>query len=637
MEANFPFRNCNFLKLARLMLKSRDSLEIVQPKVMKAPADTSPISNGDPVRRDSITSTAFPDQTRDPLKRPGLVLEAGSPQEIQVAGGSRESSARTPETSSNSSGLDQILNIQQKTIDRVLGSVQTLQAEMETITQHFSGLEQMLKKQQEFIDHLLDSSKTLRTEIDSTNSAVTKIQESSRKNFPNQGVGTDQLTMQDPSTDIQDKFQQLSEDLSQIGGKVNEINAMKLALEAMKKRLEHLEGAQKSVTARVSHETSKDYPVPVQTAKRLGSIPGHPFSRRAEVLSRSILTESHESDSTENDATNQTSLVVAPQQSPTLNDPKNIKSKIPRHKQLKDMNSNFNVKHVQATALEELGPGEGTAVQVTSQSQQTWQALNATNPTPTPAMPRLTLANFSQIDTPDFAPPLTIHGLEDTQDGDYQPSLDVIDHDTQESDTMDYEESDSLQVSIANGANKMDVDMQPRNRTHSMRKNTMKPTRGTLSIRGRGRGGRPRKVHPRLVTPPWEKPDWTGPEDLDAVTKAITHTTPVSSRGRHIMRRGLSSGIAVTPVATHGDHSLLPASGDSGGRKRDSEGYLLRWDGARDKRSLRGRGKDRQGPSPVQRSDSHERLMGKIFPERRKAKVDDKPTVKLEDDDRISS
>ena len=626
MEANLPFRNCNFLKLARLKFKSRDSLEIVQPKIVKALADTLPISNGDPVRRDSITSTAFPDQTRDLPKRPVLVLEAGSSQEIQVAGGSRESSARTPETSSNSSGLDQILNVQQKTIDRVLGSVKTLQAEMETITKHYSGLEQMLKEQQKFIDHLLHSLKTLRTEMDTTNSAVTKIQESSRKTLQNQGVGTNQSTI----ADIEDRSRQFNEDLSQIGGKANEVDDMKLALEAMKNRLEHLEGAQKSVTAQVSHETSKDYPIPVKTAKRTGSIPGHPFSRRTEVLSRSISIESQESHSTENDATNQSSLVVAPQQSLTLNDAMNIKSKIPRHKQLKDMNSNFNVKRVQATALEELGPGEGTAVQVT------WQALNAANPTSIPAMPSLTPADCSQTDTPEFAPPLTIHGLEDTQDGDYQPSLDAIDPDTQESDPMDYEEPDSLQVSIANGVNKMDVDMQPQDRTHSMRKNTMKPTRGTLSIRGRGRGGRPRKVHLRLVTPPWEKPDWTGPEDLDAATKAITHTTPVSSRGRHIMRRGLSSGVAVTPVATHGDYSLLPASGDSGGKKRDSEGYLLRWDGARDKRSLRGRGKDRQGPSPVQRSDSHERLMEKIFPERRKAKVDDKPTVKLEDDDRIS-
>ncbi|KAL9121764.1 MAG: hypothetical protein Q9187_001680 [Circinaria calcarea] len=174
-----------------------------------------------------------------------------------------------------------------------------------------------------------------------------------------------------------------------------------------------------------------------------------------------------------------------------------------------------------------------------------------------------------------------------------------------------------------------DTDYRPRRRSPSSPRG-----RGELSTRGRNRGGRPRHKKLRLATPPWEKPDWNGPEDLQTPKNTGYRSSPFSSRGRNILRRGLSGGLSKGSATKRRKISSEEYTED--GRQRDEEGYLLRWDGQRDRRSLRGRGGLAKSPSQkatvaATHSRSHEKLMGQIFPERRKSVVDKDAVVKTED------
>ena len=663
---------------------SRDSLETIQPIIEKPLVKTS-IQNGRFLNRESIISTPFSDQTHDTAKP--AILESVINQEAQVNSpshptkavqsrqesniadpeqeaktatsphvakmadpplaevlGDQATAVHTPEISSDSSRLQQILDVQQKTIDRLLESVKTLQAEIVTVTSHSTGLQQALTEQQKNVDRVLSSLEILYTGMDKMNGVLTKTQESSEGDPQPQDIWTAQPATQDPSTKMKYLFQQVSEKLSQFGNKANEVEGLKLALKAMRNRVETLERSQNSAVVQAPQKTSNDYSRPVQTARRTGPSPGHLFPQKNKVQPKLILKETLGHDMNGDDATSEYILTVAPQQSPVLNDSVNADPTMPRLSQMKTVETTSSAKrngedinHVQTTALENLGPGEGAAVEVSSSSQQGWQALNPSKATSTLEESNLGPSASTQSDMPPPDLPLTFHGLEDSRDTDYNPSQDAVDSDTQEVDMMDMEVPDSLIDSLVM-TNKNGLATQRQDPASELPRKTMKPTRGISSMRGggmRGRGrGRPRRASPRFATPPWEKLDWNGPEDLADATKAVTHKTPTSSRGRNIMRRGLSSGISAGSITPHQDYAPQQDARLSEGRKRDSEGYLLRWNGERDKRSLRGRGRGKGGQDggSAHRSHSHERLMNLIFPDRRKAAEDEAPFIKLEDE-----
>ena len=608
------------------------------------------IQNGASLGRESITSTTFTDQTHDATKRatsePGLAHEARVvtiPQEVQMVDLDRETSSRSSDISSHSSQVDQILNVQQKTIDRLLETVKTLQAEISTVTSHSADLQRTLSEQQNTVNRVLGNLEILYKGMDKINGVFTKTQESSRGDEQGQGAWNAQLLMQDTPTDTEDKFQLLTENISQFGNKAKEVDGLKLALKAMKNRVEHLENFQNSVTVQAPRETSDDSSKAIRIA------------RQTKVQPRLTLTDTRGHNSNGGVTTSDYILTVSPHQSSVLNNSADGSKTLGQMQQEtvtsdSDVRGNGDISsHAQATALEELGPGEGA---FPSQSQQGWHALNTSNAASTLAKSHLTPRYFPESDMPPIDP-LIVYGFEDPKDTEYHPSQDAIDSDTQEADMMEFEGPDSLLTTLANGTYK-DMNMEPYGPAQQSRRNALKPTRGLHFPRGRAKRGRPRKSSLRLVTPPWEKPDWNGPEDLEPATKTATHMSPISSRGRHIVRRGLSSGVSVGSITPHQEYTLQQAYPGSDGRKRDrkrdSEGYLLRWNGERDKRSLRGalrgtlrnrgggRGagggdhQDVRPGSPVQRSNSHERLMGMIFPERQKAGVDEEPLFKVEDD-----
>ena len=102
------------------------------------------------------------------------------------------------------------------------------------------------------------------------------------------------------------------------------------------------------------------------------------------------------------------------------------------------------------------------------------------------------------------------------------------------------------------------------------------------------------------------------------------------------MRRGLSGGMAATSSASKRQRSSSPDFNLVSGRQRDAEGFLLRWDGQRDKRSTRGKDKDRKsGGSRVLGSGAqpseHEKIMAQIYPQRRKPAVRNSGLAKLDD------
>ncbi|MCJ1352329.1 MAG: hypothetical protein MMC33_002313 [Icmadophila ericetorum] len=137
-------------------------------------------------------------------------------------------------------------------------------------------------------------------------------------------------------------------------------------------------------------------------------------------------------------------------------------------------------------------------------------------------------------------------------------------------------------------------------------------------IRGRGRGHAWTNgvKDGRLETPEWEKPDWTGQPVETPESGPPAVTTPVSSRGRQIIRRGHSGGNVASgsgskrQKTTHAD-ATSPGFVELG-RVRDADGYLLRPNGERDRRSMR-----RKDAPPTQGSGKrHDKLMRQIFAER---------------------
>ena len=153
---------------------------------------------------------------------------------------------------------------------------------------------------------------------------------------------------------------------------------------------------------------------------------------------------------------------------------------------------------------------------------------------------------------------------------------------------------------------------------------------GRGRARGRGHAWTNGVKDGRVETPEWEKPDWTGPEGhVETPTSGPPPvTTPVSSRGRTIIRRGHSgnvSGSASKRQKTGGDGSS-PGFVELG-RVRDSEGYLLRPNGERDKRSLRR--KDGPVTPGSGKKLSHDKLMRQIFSDRADGQTADGEEVEV--------
>ena len=155
--------------------------------------------------------------------------------------------------------------------------------------------------------------------------------------------------------------------------------------------------------------------------------------------------------------------------------------------------------------------------------------------------------------------------------------------------------------------NSQDADYKPR-----VRPAATSASRGSPRVRGRGRGGRPRKSRNSLQigTPEWEKPDWIidqpMPNNKTADGAASTkRSAGVSRRGtgggsfsepRRAARGQDTSSDPVGPRAPHKSSHPYPTPNGGhqadkstpqprGHRYRDDEGYLLTAKGTRDGRS----------------------------------------------------
>lgn len=447
------------------------------------------------------------------------------------------------------------------------------------------------------IDRILESVDSLQAEMTALHGVVAKLQQNQVAAEKVHGARMKESRPEN-SRITEEDLKLLTEQVTRVGSRANEIDGLKVELESMKRRIEHLEEANPTYSTHTTPdlpELPNFNPKPVQTARRTG-----PLAKGASLIAKtpstsvsiagvkSPLTKVHDRErrpvavipssqtSDPSDSSGDESHISA-----RIRDTSNDES---NGEEIRMEDENEEVGKAHDTSLKE--QGLGTVMDVVDQLQDVKTAKNTTRSTLRKSRHSLRKDEV-QNQQQEYAV-LTADGFDDSEDTDYRP----------------------------------------RGRSSSSPRG-----RGELSTRGRNRGGRPRKKI-RLATPPWEKPDWNGPEDLQTPKNTGHRSSPVSSRGRNILRRGLSGGLSTGSVSK--SWKMPSQEITEVGRQRDEEGYLLRWDGQRDRRSLRGRGGLVKSPSlkaaaTASHSRSHEKLMGKIFPERRKTVTELDAVVKTED------
>ena len=187
--------------------------------------------------------------------------------------------------------------------------------------------------------------------------------------------------------------------------------------------------------------------------------------------------------------------------------------------------------------------------------------------------------------------------IDDTQDTDYQPSIQMPSPGT----SRNIPASIEIQSSLDNILDSVT----PLRWQHV---NGTSPGMGSAS-------GRPRKswIDDQRQTPEWERPEWGGSSQIYQTT---IRNTPRQPRGT---RRGVSGGVGQSRTPKRQKYE---ATGF--GRERDEEGYLLRADGRRDMRSARYRRSGDEepainkpngtAPNGSGYSEQHERIMAQIYP-----------------------
>ena len=450
------------------------------------------------------------------------------------------------------------------------------------------------------IDRILKSVTSLQVEVTALHNVVAKIQENQAAAQKNESAPMGD-TGPEASQNGNEDIRMLTEQVTRVGNKASEIDELKVELESVKRRIARLE---ETNSTHSTHSTPDLPHLPnsnlksVQTARRTGPLAqGMPLIAKTPLPSAPVAevefsyTKTHDLDrhpatiipssqpSDQSDSSGEESHISARHRDSSSNKPNGTGVRM--EDRIGDAGDDHD------TSAEELEIG--TVADVDDQSQDGNMTDEPNRKTTTLRRTRQSVRKSEVSKLQQELAILTADGFDDSEDTDYRP----------------------------------------RRRSPSSPRG-----RGEVSTRGRNRGGRPRHKKLRLATPPWEKPDWNGPEDLQTPKNTGYRSSPVSSRGRNILRRGLSGGLSTGSATKR--RKISSQEYTEVGRQRDEEGYLLRWDGQRDRRSLRGRGGLAKSPSvkatvAATHSRSHEKLMGQIFPERRKSMAEKHAVVKAED------
>ena len=451
------------------------------------------------------------------------------------------------------------------------------------------------------VDHILKSVESLQAEMAALHDAVATLQKNQVAAEKVHGGPLKESRPETSPTSGED-LRLLTEQITRASSKASEIDEFKVELESMKRRIEHLEEANPPHSThgtpelpKLSNPNSKS----VQTARRTG-----PLAQGVSLIGAPLIAK-----------TPSPSVSIAGVQSPTTKDyhERRLVPVIPSSQTSDQSDSTEDEAHVSARIRNIANTKlSGEGVRLGDDNKENGKGYD----TPLEERGVGTITNVvDQLEDGKIAKNTTRSTVRRSR------------HSLRKSEVQNQQQE--LAVLTADGFDDSeDTDYRPRGRSPSSPRG-----RGELSTRGRHRGGRLRKKL-RLATPPWEKPDWNGPEDLQTPTITGHRSSPVSSRRRNILRRGLGGGLSTGPASKR--HKVSSQEFTEVGRQRDEEGYLLRWDGQRDRRSLRGRGglgksPTRKAAAVASHSRSHEKLMGQIFPERRKTATEQDAVVKMED------
>ncbi|MCJ1254401.1 hypothetical protein MMC24_002216 [Lignoscripta atroalba] len=451
-----------------------------------------------------------------------------------------------------------------------------LHADFERMKAFSSYAMDLVKDQKKDIDRILKSVEQLQLEMTLVRGTLDSRNASALARGPSLGT----MGKDPPSGDAQglgDDVQYLTERLSEISSKANEVDGLRLELDMMKRRVKRLEeGNVGKQSSPISNSKPMESPTIHQAARMTG-----PLARRSMPLKKL--------------ATSTTAPSILPD--------------LPKHKGISKKTAPFKFSANDTSMTE----GRSSSSSSSSSTNSNQQSDAVTQPAISSAskfsQQRVALEDLGpgEIDTDPILPAITdSRPLEDLGVTTYDPN--------------DTEYLPSGRSSIGNTQATLDTveildsDYHPRNRSFSSPR-----VRGGLRGRGRGRGRGLRKSwNVRLPTPEWEKPDWKGPSSIPASNSIADHTLLSSSRGRLIMRRGLSgSGFPSGPAMNRRKSTERP-SFLTDGKLRDAEGFLLKPDGTRDGRSLNTKPRKKQ-PSAAEidsEMGAHEKLMRQIFPNR---------------------
>lgn len=353
----------------------------------------------------------------------------------------------------------------------------------------------ILNEQRKDIDRILTSVEGIQTQIDNVKNAI----ESLKVNQNPQNLG------QAPPKDLNftRDIELLTENFIDMSSKVHEIDGLNLELKAMKRRVQRLEDGNMSTQS--SHTVTgltQDTPR-AKLARMTGSLARRsiPSDKSASHLrSHSDLIESSAlNDGVQNlpamgneDRSTQQNLLLMPKDANQSTGPSSsqIQRRSPDQTEL-------NAEHNPAFT-NPMSTNRVTSFKQRSSIPETQVASSSTSSSPSHLSP-IPARRYPKSPTPESRA-ITTKPLSATSRNNHQV-VPVSDSEDDDYDPNSYQHTTPPRL-VSRGSN-----------------------------RTRGSGRRYRRSAPiKLPTPEWEKPDWTGP----------TNTTPITARGRGILRRGVS-------------------------------------------------------------------------------------------------